>query len=185
MYLQHLLLLVLREQIMNTLDVKVLRNSLDYNPETGIFRRKNQIRGRRSPDGQSCGAINGRGYRTIKVNGKAYSAHRLAWLYMYGEFPPSDLDHINRDKTDNRILNLRVCTEAQNLHNARKIRTKKELTSPHKGVSVRLDGRCQARITINKKTISLGYFNSEQDAHAAYCKAAKHHFDDFAFTGAS
>lgn len=85
------------------------RKRLDYNPETGVFRW------RAGPNaGKLAGRVNGRGYHQLIVDYHYYQAHRVAWLYVYGEWPADEIDHINRVKTDNRIVNLRVVSRREN-----------------------------------------------------------------------
>jgi len=100
----------------STLTAERLRALLDYDPETGVFTRKvrtsNRIR-----SGDIAGTRNPPRYTLISIEGIQYRAHRLAWLYVYGEWPSEDLDHINRVKTDNRLCNLRLATRKQNMEN--------------------------------------------------------------------
>ena len=154
-----------------------LKELLSYNPDTGVFHWVVTRGGARA--GTVAGYKNNRGYWHIWVNGRAYQAHRLAWLYEYGKFPEGGLDHINRIKVDNRLCNLREATAAQNNANTKTYKTN------HLGVKgVRLRGnRYQARIRVNGKTIYLGCFDSVEDAHMAYCSAAKKHYNEFACYG--
>lgn len=87
-----------------------LKLALNYDSKTGLFTNVE--------NGKLCGCdSNSHGYISIGVYGKRHLAHRLAWLYVYGEFPKNQIDHINRVKTDNRIENLRDVTSAENLKN--------------------------------------------------------------------
>lgn len=99
-----------------TLTQARLKELLHYDPETGHFTwlvcRRNSIK-----SGAVAGATNGSGYRQISVDSIVYPAHRLAFLYMTGEMPPNDVDHINRVKDDNRWDNLRPATRSQNAAN--------------------------------------------------------------------
>ena len=150
------------------LSAEALRSILTYDPETGIFTRK--LSHPRAPQriGEIAGGIVGNGYRWIAINKKQYSAHRLAWLYVYGEFPAGGLDHKNGDRDDNRIANLREATCSQNLAN-RKTRS----ISGLKGVSrEHRTGKWVAQITKDRKPKHLGTFSTPEAAHAAYCKAA-------------
>ena len=93
-----------------------LKTLLNYDGISGEFTWKND-RGRLAKKGQKAGCISQNGYIVIKIKSKAYKAHRLAWLYVYGEFPTKDIDHINGDKSDNRINNLRDVSERYNCYN--------------------------------------------------------------------
>ena len=91
-----------------------LKKRLHYNPDTGIFIRLNSY-----PGGEvgSVAGFNSNGYLKINVCGEPRPAHRLAWLYVYGEFPKYQIDHINHIKDDNRIINLRDVTHLENHKN--------------------------------------------------------------------
>lgn len=106
-------------------------------------------------------------------------AHRLAWLYIYGEWPIDQLDHINRNTSDNRIENLREATQSQN--NANRSANKSKKYSPLKGVSFYPDSkRWTASIRINNKNRHLGCFDTAEEAHAAYVAEADQVFGEFA-----
>ena len=101
---------------MNTLSNHRLKEVADYCRESGDFTRKIKARGRFGQVGRKLGATNKRGYVAICIDGKTYYAHRLAWFYVHNEWP-DEIDHINRNKSDNRIRNLRVCTRSENMLN--------------------------------------------------------------------
>jgi len=86
-----------------------LKEILIYNPDTGIFIRNDRR--------NSNGSIDAYGYLILKIKGQQYKAHRLAWLYMYGETPSKNIDHINGKKLDNRICNLRDVDQSVNVKN--------------------------------------------------------------------
>lgn len=92
-----------------------LKRMLHYESETGIFTWKINKRGP-VKRGDVAGKTNGRGYRVIKIDGAYYYAHRLAWFYITGNWP-KETDHINRVKTDNRMVNLREVTHSLNNRN--------------------------------------------------------------------
>lgn len=172
---------------MHGLTADFVRQILNYDPETGIFIWKiRKIRfGNEHADrifnghfgGNAAGSIAPEGYVVIGVQGKVYRAHRLAWLYMTGEWPDRDIDHINGDKSDNRIANLRSATKIENKRNRRR---NTDNTSGCKGVSWhKRDQKWYARIMVDGKSKSLGYYKSLQSAHAAYCAASQKYHGEF------
>ena len=92
---------------------KRLRKVLSYAPTTGIFRWKVSASSR-APVGSIAGAKNGRGYHQIRIGGRPYSASRLAWLYMTGKWPNSEISYINGKPSDTRWANLREATSSPN-----------------------------------------------------------------------
>ena len=149
---------------------KRLKEIIHYEPDTGVFTRHVTVAN--AVAGSIAGCKTSMGYIRIKIDRKAVFAHRLAWLYVYGYFPKQIIDHVNQIKDDNRIKNLRKSSALQNAHN---ISHKKTISkSGFRGVS--WHKRCKkycARIRVNNKTISLGYFNNPESAHKAYLEAAK------------
>lgn len=108
-----------------------LKEYFFYDQVIGIFLRKKPV-ANCSKVGEVAGHINKKGYIIIKFRQKAYKAHRLAWFYVTGEWPKDQIDHINRDKTDNRFDNLREADNSLNVHN---VGIQKNNTSGYKGVS--------------------------------------------------
>jgi len=97
-----------------------VRKRLDYDPETGVFIWKPQPGDKRwnaRYAGEVAGSISNHGYRRINIDGKQYMAARLAWLYVYGEWPQNEIDHINRLRDDDRLVNLRDVTHTENNNN--------------------------------------------------------------------
>ena len=129
-----------------------------------------------------AGSIHSHGYRHIKVNGKIYKAHRLIFLYHHG-YLPKYIDHIDGNKLNNNIGNLRSITNSQNLLNSkkRKLYNGKPTTSQYKGISWnKRDKKWIAEIMINYESKYLGSFNLEEDAAIAYNKAAIELFGEYA-----
>jgi len=117
-------------------------------------------------------------YRCIKIDGKTYYAHRLAWMFVFRRWPRAFLDHINGNGLDNRISNLREATSAQNNRNTPR---RCDNTSGYKGVCYHISNkRYTAGIRINGVGKHLGSFATAKEAHAAYCTAAKENFGEFA-----
>ena len=146
------------------LSAEYLRSILHYSPETGIFTRK--VRTSTSVKvGDIAGCPGGDGYLQIRVQSRKYKAHRLAWLHVYGVWPEDQLDHINRNRSDNRISNLRAVTNKQNHQNKSKPSNN---TSGHSGVRWhKKSSKWRAQITHNKKHIHLGCFATIEEAIAA------------------
>lgn len=158
---------------MSTNDSKLtqsdLKRLLDYNPETGAFTWKLVDNNRLRP-GDVAGSIRKSGYINLGVQGALYLAHRLAWLYVNGQWPAGELDHINRDRSDNRIVNLREVTREQNCQNMLKPSNN---TSGYKGVTFdRRKNMWMAKIYTRKRSRFLGYWHRAEDAGAAYAAAA-------------
>lgn len=155
-----------------------LQELLVYNPETGTFVWKVAITNVQV--GVIAGSLNYRGYCRIKVDGERYYAHRLAWFYTHGRWPAQCLDHINGIRDDNRLVNLREATDAENKQNQRKARSD-NTSSGSLGVS-RCNDKWRARIKIDGKLRHLGLFASIEEAHAAYlaAKSALHPFQTLA-----
>lgn len=154
-----------------------LRELLDYDAATGAFVWKVHL-GRRYVKGMTAGGLNGHGYWLIRVDGRRYGAHRLAWLYVHGEWPSSFIDHRNCVRSDNRIENLRLADRVQNNANRGQSRSKSGL----KGVWFVPNRARQWRagIGLGDRTIHLGSFHTAKEAHAAYCQRARELFGEFA-----
>lgn len=143
-----------------------LKELLAYNPETGEFARH----------GKRCGGPDVGGYILISVDGARHKAHRLAFLFMLGRWPEGDVDHANRNTSDNRWSNLREATRAQNCANAG---ARSNSKSGVRGVCLTTRG-WKAQIKVSGKNNHLGYFGSAEAASAAYKAAAQRAFGQFA-----
>jgi hypothetical protein len=147
---------------------------LDYNPHTG------QLTWRVLWPNRRAGTINTDGYIKVVIERLDFKAHRLCWIMYYGSAPQrgAHIDHMNRNKKDNRISNLRVCGAKENQQNAN---TPKNNTSGYKGVAkVRKSPKFRAYICVNRKQIHLGMFDTPEEAHSAYCQAATSYFGEYA-----
>lgn len=154
----------------------VLRTLLDYEPETGAFNWRVSRGTARA--GDVAGNVRADGYIAIKIFGRLYSAHRLAWLWMTGAWPPFEIDHRDTDGTNNRWSNLRPATHLQNMRNKKKPRHN---TSGLKGVSYCRKRRFfTAQIQIEGRQVHLGTFKTAELAHEAYRSASERLHGEFA-----
>jgi hypothetical protein len=146
---------------------KDLVDLLDYNKDTGVFMWRKQRRGIKT--GVPLGTCNGFGYLRITVLGKSFYAHRLAWMYVHGQWPVGQIDHINGNKTDNSIKNLRDVSLQANLQN--KVKAQANSESRILGVSWHKKAKkWQAHICVYKQRKYLGLFENIEDAEKAYQK---------------
>jgi hypothetical protein len=152
-----------------TLTAEKLREMMIYLPETGEFHHR-KVRKGISDVSRAAGSVlqghRGKLYIRISVNGKRHLAHRLAWLYSYGEFPiDKEIDHINGDGCDNRLINLRLVDHAQNKYNAK---LNLNNVSGIKGVSYsKRHRRWRADIRADGKSYYLGTFSTKEEAARA------------------
>ena len=146
------------------------RELLSYNKDTGIFTWR--LGRPKCTVGSVAGHSTNHGYIRIMVEGECYQAHRIAWLYVYGHWPTINIDHINGDKADNRLVNLREANTTTNQENRRGAqsnnRTRVLGVSWHK-----IAKKFSAKIQVSGKSHHLGLFNTAEDAHAAYLSAKR------------
>lgn len=140
---------------------------LDYNPETGDFIWKVR-RGGKAKLGESAGCISN-GYVVLKILSRKLYAHRVAWLIFYGDWPDGEIDHIDNNKSNNSIKNLRLANRSENCSNKKR---RSDNSSGYKGVRP-MGMKWRADIMKDGKSYKLGVFGSKKDAYAAYCEAAR------------
>lgn len=167
---------------LSNLSAEYVRSILHYDPATGVFTWR--WRADRSPQwngrwaGKRAGYDHDGGYCRIRINGHAYLGHRLAFLYMTGEWPAGQVDHKNCIRGDDRWGNLRTATHGQNQQNAGPPANNR---SGYKGVSWNMrEQKWRAGIGCNGERIHLGTFDSAEAAAAAYAEAAREHFGEYA-----
>ena len=154
-------------------DLNTIENLLSYDPTTGNFSWKK--------NGLPAGALRPSGYFQIGINNKRYYSHRLAWKMFYKENPPEIIDHVDGNKKNNKIENLRASSKQGNAGNSKRNHNN---TSGFKGVTWHShDKHWVAQIKKNGKRVTIGAFDDPKLAHDAYMKAAKDHFGQFAFNG--
>lgn len=157
---------------MNKPTAEQVREVLDYDAETGIFTWKVRLSIRVPAVGAPAGTKTKVGYLQGAIRGYRTYMHRLAWVWMTGEWPANHIDHINGDRSDNRWTNLRDVTRSVNLQNQRKAaaNSSTKLLGAHP-----FQGRFKAEIGVNGKSRHIGCFATAEEAHAAYV-AAKREF---------
>lgn len=175
--------------VMKEMDIDYLRGCLEYDQDSGalIWRTRprqhfDSDRGWRNFNsrwaGKQAGTVSETtGYVFINFNGILYPGHRIAFALHHGDWPDGHIDHVNGQRADNRMENLRVCSRSQNQMNRPKQRNN---TSGFKGVTRHVDGRWRACIKAGPKRHHIGLFDSPQEAHAAYLAAAERIHGEFA-----
>jgi len=140
-----------------------LREVLRYEKETGKFYWKVATRGARK--GDEAGCVRKIGYRAITVDSSMFYAHRLAWFWEYGKWPNSHVDHVNGDRDDNRIENLRDVSPSRNSHNSTKLGPNN--TTGFRGVARYMD-KYIAQIMVDGKRMAIGMYDTPEEASVAY-----------------
>jgi hypothetical protein len=153
-----------------------LRRLLEYNPESGAFVWRVRHGNSHMRPGSLAGSRRKDGYWHVRIFGKRYLSHRLAWFYVHGTWPYR-IDHRDCNRSNNAIRNLRECSTSENSMN-KPVQSNNSLKT--KGV---VKGRYRgyiAQIHVNKRQIVLGTFDTLEEAKRAYAEAAKVHFGEFA-----
>lgn len=148
-----------------------LRELLDYNPSTGLFTRKTRS-AKGVYIGEIAGGVDPSGYVKLSLEGKRQYSHRLAWLHMYGVWPTGIIDHVNGDRADNRIVNLRDVSSQINCQN---IKTAKPSSKTGLlGASwCKVTNKFKAQIRFGGTNKFIGLFDNANDAHDAYIAAKR------------
>ncbi len=146
-----------------------LKTLFEYDQKTGnLIWLKNK---RQKTKGKIAGSLGSKGHVEIKIDGIKYQAHRLVWLYLNGNFPTNQIDHINRIKSDNRIENLREVTNSENKQNIDKPRG---YSNPYMGVYFhKKRKKWRSKITKEGVQYELGFFDTPELAKKAYLDAKK------------
>jgi hypothetical protein len=152
-----------------------VRELLDYDENSGIFRwRKSKGRAK---GGSVAGTVRPDGYLKLNIDGKPYFLHRLAWFYVHGVWPAETIDHIDLNKANNAISNLREATYHENACN----KESNGSASGYKGVGWHIcSKKWQVRIKAYGKTKFVGLFDTPEQAYLAYCEAANDLHGEFA-----
>jgi hypothetical protein len=159
------------------LTLERLKSEFSYDPETGVWTRTARSKNGKGVACARAGRHHKSGYREIKIDGIRHKEHRLAFLWMTGEFPANDVDHCNLNKCDNRWVNLRQATRSQNMANKARGATN---SSGLKGVSwFKRTKKWWAQIKVDGRGKSLGLYDCPAAAHFAYVVASRKAFGDF------
>lgn len=152
-----------------TITPEIARRNLDYNPDTGLFHRKNcQLQ---HLNGKEAGCVGGGGYVYIRVRGAICLGHRLAWMFVHGSFPSAGVVHLNGDKSDNRISNL---ADLADVAGRSAWPAWKSNSSGYRGVHLhKSSGKYAASRFAKGRSMHLGLFERAEDAAAAYASAAR------------
>lgn len=145
------------------------RELFDYDPLSGVFRHKTKP-SKKIRVGQIAGSEVGNGYRRLKIDGRDYYAHRVAWLYVYGAWPNNQIDHVDGAKQNNAISNLRDVSPSVNGQNQKKAQRRNKNcllgVSPHWG-------KYRAVIQVESRQKYLGMFETAEAAYQAYLAAKR------------
>ncbi len=153
---------------MTSIDQSILREILSYEPASGVMRWK--VSRGRVREGAPAGALRKDGYILIGINGEGHLRHRLAWLWMTGELPTGEIDHINGIRGDDRWDNLRDVSRSWNQQN--QTRAQASNSTGLLGVSFHA-GKYRSRISVDGKETLIGRYDSPQEAYAAYVSAKR------------
>lgn len=152
----------------------LLNEIFKYDPETGVLERTGNTYGRKASD-------NVPGYRQVNICGRPHKVHRIVWLMLYGHIPKGmRIDHINGDASDNRRVNLRLATHAENIRNSK---VSARNTTGYKGVSIHGSGYASSFCVDGVKK-HIGTFPTAEEAAAAYDTSVIAHHGVFARTNA-
>lgn len=155
---------------------KRLEEIVSYNPETGVFYWKN-LKNKNKKFGAEVKSKEKEGYIVINHKGKQYRAHRIAWLFYYGYMPIKGIDHINRDKTDNRIANLRLANDSQNAAN---VGLNKNNKTGVPGIFwCKKSSKWRLRTIFMGNRVELGRFKTKEEAAKAYFNFKSEHYGEF------
>jgi hypothetical protein len=149
-----------------------VRELLHFDPDTGkfVWKAKSAARSNRIKVGTEAGSLGIHGYVIVGIDGKTFRAHRLAWLYVYGEWPRYIIDHINGNRADNRLSNLREASASLNASNLQ--RAKKSSQSGFLG-ACKNGKKWSAQIRKTGMPRYIGTFETPEQAHKAYLTARK------------
>lgn len=155
--------------------VERVRELFDYDPKTGLLTRRTDVP--KAKAGSIAGTLNNKGHLICRVDRVIYYVHRLIWLHYFGETPPELIDHANGKRDDNRVSNLRPADYCENLWNRGAMpRNKSGVKGAHYSKAER---KWKSSIRVRGRVIHLGYFETSEEAGAAYAAAAARYHQEF------
>lgn len=146
---------------------------LSYDAETGLLTWKFSRGSRKA--GSEAGGMGSQGYMTISIDGRLYKSHRVVMVIAGFDVDGMQVDHINGNRSDNRLCNLRVVNQNGNARNIRTATARSR--SGVLGVRIRGSGKWEAQLSINNKNYRLGTFDTKEEAYSAYVQAKRKHHD--------
>jgi hypothetical protein len=152
-----------------------LKELFEYDPEEGRFR--NRFSRGRAREADEAGSPSGHGYRKVAVDYERYYEHHLAWLYVYGEWP-SEIDHRDGDRSNNKIANLRMATRTENCFNAKRETGESGLRGAYREARY---PKWYSKIQIGGRVTRLGTFDTAEEAHKAFMVAVEAHHGEYAY----
>lgn len=155
----------------SSISIDRLRELLSYDPTNGEFRWRKNLKGT-ARLGALAGGKNHADYRRVRLDGVDLLLHRCAWAFHHNEWPTHILDHINGDRSDNRICNLRLSNNVQNMQN-RRLSTSHNATHLLGAHKTRNPAKFRAKITVDGRQIVLGVFDTAIEAHQVYVEAKR------------
>jgi hypothetical protein len=161
---------------MNELTIVELRRFVSYDPSSGQFTRLRNVGGKRA--GEIAGCLNWAGYRRIQIENRDYKAHRLAWAFFHGVWPTQQIDHIDGDRDNNAIYNLREASGSDNVRHRTHIQSN-NTSGAHGVIWNKTKNKWQARISVNGRRINLGFFDKLESAAKARDAAEPIHHGEF------
>ena len=152
-----------------------LRSLVHYSETLGLFTRLVDVRKYKA--GTAAKGTLSHGYVRVSVGGRSYAAHRLAWLWMTGNWPKQDIDHIDGDRANNRWANLRDVSRSMNLENMHQAKSHNKSTGLLGAHLHPQTGNYTSRIQVRGKDVYLGSFATPEAAHTAYIAAKRIHHE--------
>lgn len=161
------------------LSSKLVGEYLNYDPSSGVVRWKKRT-GPQCQLGEQAGNVDSNGYRQIQFFGKRYKTTRIIWLLMTGAWPSDEIDHVNRDRADDRWENLRIATHAQNMANQNIMRVNN--ISGYRGVCWHKSTKKWAVQVKGHRPCHCGLFENKEDAARHYDEIVRALYGEFAST---